>query len=279
MAKSNKTILKWAGSKVRIMEQLRSHLPKTKRLVEPFAGSCAVMMNTDYEQYLIADVNSDLINLYIQIVESPQLFIADAKESFDGNNNEWSYYYSRNMFNILKFALPYIEKPAPLELASLFFYLNRHCYNGLCRYNSKGDFNVPFGKYKKPYFPEREIIAFSKKAINAVIAKLEWQDTLSLVEDNDGIYCDPPYMGGRDSFTQYHTAGFTDADHEALAIALKDINDNQGNPITVSNSPVAKALYADLGFTIHEIEAPRTIAANGNRKAAKEIIAVLEGVK
>ena len=276
---TNKTILKWAGSKVRIMEQLRPHLPNTKRLVEPFAGSCAVMMNTDYEQYLIADANRDLINLYIQLIESPKLFIADAKEWFDGQNNESSYYYSRSLFNHIKSDLPPIEQPAPLELASLFFYLNRHCYNGLCRYNKKGGFNVPFGNYKKPYFPENEINAFVLKAEKSRIVALEWQDTLSLVEDNDGIYCDPPYMSNGDSFTQYHTTGFTDADHEALAIALKDINDNQGNPITVSNSPEAKALYADLGFTIHEIEAPRTIAANGNRKAAKEIIAVLAGVK
>ncbi|MBQ0342290.1 DNA adenine methylase, partial [Providencia rettgeri] len=72
---TNKTILKWAGSKVRIMEQLRPHLPKTKRLVEPFAGSCAVMMNTDYEQYLIADVNFDLINLYRHILDNPNDFI------------------------------------------------------------------------------------------------------------------------------------------------------------------------------------------------------------
>ncbi len=72
---ANKTILKWAGSKARIMEQLRPHLPKSKRLVEPFAGSCAVMMNTDYEQYLIADVNDDLINLYLMIQNDTEYFL------------------------------------------------------------------------------------------------------------------------------------------------------------------------------------------------------------
>ncbi|MGJ3352094.1 DNA adenine methylase [Providencia sp. Je.9.19] len=272
---ANKTILKWAGSKVRIMEQLRPHLPKAKRLVEPFAGSCAVMMNTDYEEYLIADVNQDLINLFGALAFVPDGVIFEASVFFNQNNNHSDYYRLRNEFNSPKSGMSQVRQ------ASLFLYLNRHCYNGLCRYNKQGKFNVPFGKYKAPYFPRNEIDSFCDKAYltKAKILNLEWQDTLSLVDFNDGVYCDPPYMAGRDSFTQYHTTGFTDADHEALAIALKDINDIQGNPITVSNSPAAKELYADLGFSIHEIQAPRTIAANGNRKPATEIIAVLTGVK
>ncbi|WP_272654035.1 DNA adenine methylase [Providencia sp. PROV091] len=268
---TNKTILKWAGSKVRVMEQLRPHLPKAKRLVEPFAGSCAVMMNTDYERYLIADVNQDLITLYQCVSDPIEDFFESLSFLWDRFNKRDAYNAVRDRFNKSK------ANTSSYNNAADFLILNRHCYNGLCRYNQSGSFNVPFGKYKKPYFPKNEIISFSEKAQHADIVCLEWQDTLSLVEYSDGIYCDPPYMGGRDSFTQYHTAGFTDADHEALAIALKDINDSQGNPVTVSNSPQATELYADLGFAIHEIEAPRTIAANGNRKPAKEIIAVLNG--
>ncbi|RMA08729.1 Dam family site-specific DNA-(adenine-N6)-methyltransferase [Providencia stuartii] len=271
MAKAAKTILKWAGSKVRIIEQLRPHLPKAKRLVEPFAGSCAVMMNTDYEQYLIADVNSDLINFYLTAQALPVQFIPNAEYYFQTFNQSNSYYDIRKKFNTAK------KDMTPEEMAVNFLYLNRHCYNGLCRYSEKTGFNVPFGNYKKPYFPKKEIIDFAVKSQDIIITCLEWQDTLSLVDFNDGVYCDPPYMGS--GFTQYHTAGFSDADNEALAIALKDINDIQGNPITVSNSPEATELYADLGFTIHEIDAPRTISAKDNRKPAKEIIAVLKGVK
>ncbi|HAS8351683.1 TPA: Dam family site-specific DNA-(adenine-N6)-methyltransferase [Vibrio vulnificus] len=269
---TNKTILKWAGSKVSIMEQLRPHLPKTKRLVEPFAGSCAVMMNTDYEQYLIADVNNDLINLYKIIKYSdPDVFIGNAEPIFCVSNEAKEYYLVRDFFNKLNKNI----KSNTLTLAVWFLYLNRHGYNGLCRYSKKTGFNVPFGNYKSPYFPEAEIRAFAAKAEKANIQCLTWQDALSLVDFGDGVYCDPPYMGT--NFTQYHTDGFTDADNEALAFALKDLNDIQGNPVTVSNSLAAKELYADLGFTIHEIEAPRTIAANGNRKKAPEIIAVLGG--
>lgn len=267
---TNKTILKWAGSKIGIMEQLRPRLPKTKHLVEPFAGSCAVIMNTDYEQYLIADVNNDLITLYQQIAsDNIGAILCMARNLFEMEVFQNGYYLERDFFNNSKHVLQ------PEFIAAYFIYLNRHCYNGLCRYNQKGSFNVPRGNYKKPYFPEAEIGAFATKADKANIQCLSWQDTLSLVDFGDGVYCDPPYMGT--NFTQYHTDGFTDADNEALAFALKDLNDIQGNPITVSNSPAAKELYADLGFTIHEIEAPRSISANGNRKKAPEIIAVLGG--
>lgn len=269
---AEKTILKWAGSKVGIMEQLRPHLPKTKRLVEPFAGSCAVMMNTNYEEYLIADVNADLINLY-KIIKYcvPDVFIGNAEPIFLVSNEKAEYYKIRNLFN----KESRFRFSNPLTLAVWFLYLNRHGYNGLCRYSKKTGFNVPFGHYKKPYFPEKEIVDFAEKAGNSEIICLPWQDTLSLVDFGDGVYCDPPYMG--ENFTQYHADGFMDSDNEALAFALKDLNDIQGNPVTVSNSLAAKELYADLGFTIHVIEAPRTIAANGNRKKAPEIIAVLGG--
>lgn len=263
-----RTILKWAGSKVSIMEQLRQHLPKTKRLVEPFAGSCAVMMNTDYEQYLIADVNDDLITMYQQIAShNIDSVIAATLELFELDNFNSGYNVERAFFNKSKHVLP------PQYIAAYFIYLNRHCYNGLCRYNQKGGFNVPHGKYKKPYFPEKEIRAFADKAHQADIKCQNWAETLLHIRAGDGIYCDPPYMGT--GFTQYHTAGFNDADQIALAETLAVLHDHRDIPVTVSNSIVAKELYADLGFTVHELDAPRSVAANGNRKKAREIIAVL----
>ncbi|WYW97338.1 Dam family site-specific DNA-(adenine-N6)-methyltransferase [Proteus vulgaris] len=277
---ANKTILKWAGSKARIMDKLIPHLPKAKRLVEPFAGSCAVMMNTEYEEYLIADANQDLINVY-EIIAIQYLggtannpvqryFLSELGRIFEDGHNEETYYECRKNFNE--------SNKAKLNAAYLFIYLNRHCFNGLCRYNAKGEFNVPFGKYKNVYFPEKEIYQFAEKATNAIIACLEWQDTLSLVDFGDGVYCDPPYMGDEKCFTKYHHTDFTHAHQIELAQALKTLNQSQGNPITVSNSIHAKELYADLGFLIHEIDAPRSISANGNRQSAKEIIAVLPEV-
>ncbi|PHM38565.1 DNA adenine methylase [Xenorhabdus innexi] len=269
---ANKTILKWAGSKVRIMDQLLPHLPAGKRLVEPFAGSCAVMMNTDYPAYLVADVNADLIDLYQTVKTHCDRFTQSAINWFSYCNERSDFYELRDAFNSGyehgQFN-DYLCRPA------LFLFLNRHCFNGLCRYNTKGEFNVAFGHYKKPYFPASEIWAFADKSQKAAIRHADWQDTLIQVEHGDVIYCDPPYLTQGKGFTRYHEVNFTPADHELLAVALKLISDENGVPVTVSNSIEAKELYADLGFTIHEIDAHRSIAANGSRKKAREIIAVL----
>lgn len=273
---ANKTILKWAGSKARIMDKLIPYLPKAKRLVEPFAGSCAVMMNTEYEEYLIADANQDLISLYRNVVEHTEIMARKEFYAWEENNYKNDYISIRKLFNSIK-VLDKSECDQYIQSAR-FLYLNRHCFNGLCRYNNSGEFNVPFGTYGRVYFPEEEIRQFAEKATNAIIACLEWQDTLSLVDFGDGVYCDPPYMGDEKCFTKYHHTDFTHAHQIELAQALKALNQSQGNPITVSNSIHAKELYADLGFIIHEIDAPRSISANGNRQSAKEIIAVLPEV-
>ncbi|WP_311763282.1 Dam family site-specific DNA-(adenine-N6)-methyltransferase [Proteus columbae] len=273
---ANKTILKWAGSKVRIIDKLIPHLPKTKRLVEPFAGSCAVMMNTEYEEYLIADANQDLISLYRNVVEHTEIMARKDFYVWEENNHRNNYMAIRKLFNAIKILDK--SKCDKYIQSARFLYLNRHCFNGLCRYNNSGEFNVPFGTCARVYFPEEEIRQFAEKATNAIIACLEWQDTLSLVDFGDGVYCDPPYMGDEKCFTKYHHTDFTHAHQIELARALKTLNQSQGNPITVSNSIHAKELYADLGFIIHEIDAPRSISATGNRQSAKEIIAVLPEV-
>ena len=94
------TPLKWAGSKTRVMEVLSTHLPKGKRLVEPFVGSGAVFMNTDYDKYLLADINGDLINLYNIIMHQTESFIRIAREYFGDMNGEHNYYIARNHFNL-----------------------------------------------------------------------------------------------------------------------------------------------------------------------------------
>ncbi|OKP03909.1 DNA adenine methylase [Xenorhabdus eapokensis] len=269
---ANKTILKWAGSKARIMDKLLPHLPAGKRLVEPFAGSCAVMMNTDYEAYLVADVNADLIDMYQGIKADCDQFTRAAAIWFSTARNKEGYSELRRVFNRKQH---FAEDK--LARGSLFLTLNRHCFNGLCRYNGRGEFNVPFGKHTNPYFPATEIWAFADKAEQASIVHLEWQDTLTLVEPGDVVYCDPPYLTNEGAFTQYYQSNFNNTEHEALAVELYTLNAHLGVPVIVSNSIAAKELYADLGFTIHEIDAPRTIAANGNRQRAKEIIAVLAG--
>lgn len=119
-------ILKWAGNKTAIMPELIKHLPAGPRLVEPFAGSCAVMMATDYPHYLVADINPDLINLYQVIKNDVEYFIKEGRYLFEARNDPEAYYKTRQEFNL--------RHGGAIERALYFLYLNRHGYRGLCRY-------------------------------------------------------------------------------------------------------------------------------------------------
>ena len=258
------TILKWAGNKTAIMPELIKHLPAGPRLVEPFAGSCAVMMATVYPHYLVADINPDLINLYREIATNASDFIERAKHLFKIFNSEDGYYDSRDSFN---------HDKDPEWRAPLFLFLNRHCYRGLCRYNKKGEFNVPYGNYKKPYFPENEIRAFAEKATRATFICASYDETLALLVPGDVIYCDPPYDG---TFSGYHTAGFTEDDQYHLASILER-RASEGHPVIVSNSDtfLTRSLYRN--FTHNRINVKRSIGiAAGEGKTADELIAVLK---
>jgi DNA adenine methylase len=264
-----KTPLKWVGSKARLMPQLLPHLPNGNRLVEPFAGSCAVMMNTDYDEYLIADVNPDLIHLYQCIQLDEEQFIQDAKPFFESSNEECLYYHLRSSFNI---------EPEWQWRAAMFLYLNRHCYGGICRYNQRGHFNVPYGRYKKPYFPEAEIRAFAEKAKRATFICASFEETLQMVRTGDVVYCDPPYIpvNPTANFTQYHTDGFTQDDQFRLASLLQQLP--TGASVIASNSDTHEAHNLYSRFTRHTLKAPRSIgAAKGGESSVGELLAVSGG--
>lgn len=257
------TILKWAGNKTSIMPELVKHLPIGSRLVEPFAGSCAVMMATDYPSYLIADINPDLINMYQQIKEDPEFFIMIALGFFKQN--------SEDDFRRIRHGFNYGKSSGKVWRAAAFLYLNRHCYRGLCRYNKSGGFNVPYGNYKKPYFPHAEILAFAEKAARATFICASYEETLTLLRDGDVVYCDPPYD---ETFNQYHSAGFTAREQGTLSTLLCDHVDNGGS-VVASNSDTALIHYLYRDFQLHKITAKRSMGvAAGESKSASEIIAV-----
>ncbi|HDS1238057.1 TPA: DNA adenine methylase [Pluralibacter gergoviae] len=259
------TILKWAGNKTAIMSELKKHLPDGPRLVEPFAGSCAVMMATDYPYYLVADINPDLINLYQVIKEDVNSFIHLVERIFSKFTTEEDYYKCRQFFNTVPLE--------PIEKAAYFLFLNRHCYRGLCRYNQRGLFNVPYGNYKKPYLPVDEIRAFAEKAVRATFICASYDETLAMLQAGDVVYCDPPYDG---TFSGYHTAGFSNDDQYDLASILVR-RSSEGHPIIVSNSDTRLIRSFYRKFTLHRISTKRSIGvAAGEGKRADELIAVLK---
>lgn len=259
------TPLKWAGSKVRVMEELRPLLPKGRRLVEPFMGSGAVFMNTDYDHYLLADVNDHLINFYGVITHRTEIFLRLASKMFSESCNEESYYRARNDFNF---------GGDSLSNAVLFLYLNRHCYNGLTRYNNDGKFNTPWGKKEKVYFPETEIRQFAEKArkTKAVFICCGFEEALMMTESGDAVYCDPPYSC---SFTKYHTAGFSNEDQESLVYAIQRAA-RRGCNITVSNDYTVQSIALYRGFEQHTITARRSMSCKSEgRQSVQELVATL----
>ncbi len=138
--------LKWPGGKFRLMDKILACLPKGAQLIEPFVGSGAVFLNTDYDKYLLNDANADLINLYQFLKTEGLAFINLCKHYFQKKyNTEKHYYQLRAKFN---------TSNDIMEKSILFLYLNRHGYNGLCRYNKRQKYyNVHFGRYIMPYFP------------------------------------------------------------------------------------------------------------------------------
>ena len=211
-----KPFLKWAGGKLRIVDRIKALLPPGQRLVEPFVGSGALFLNTDYAAYLLADANADLINLYQQLQQGGQPFIDYCASFFTAaNNDEATFYTLRRHFN---------QTGDPLAKAALFVYLNKHCYNGLCRYNGRGEFNVPFGRYKQPYFPAVELAAFQQKAQSATFVVQDFVTTMNAAQPDDVVYCDPPYtpLSATANFTSYSADGFGVAGHRSTGGANVD---------------------------------------------------------
>ena len=261
-------LLKWAGNKKRIIHRILPLLPDGERLIEPFCGSAAVFLNTDYKKNIIADTNSDLINLYLQLQKNSKDFITFCNKFFISENNiAENYYKLRADFNETK------DK----ELrAALFLYINKHCFNGLCRYNKKGGFNVPFGRYKKIILPEERMNYFAVKAKNAKFIISDFSKTMKSSKKGDVIYCDPPYVPVNDSNSsfKYEKAGFSTEQQVELA-TLAEETANRGIPVLISNhyTDFTREIYKNAELTTLSVQ--RSISCNAEKRVkASEVLAL-----
>ncbi|ENL8210644.1 Dam family site-specific DNA-(adenine-N6)-methyltransferase [Salmonella enterica] len=264
--------LKWAGGKYSLLPELDRLIPAGKRLIEPFVGGGSVFLNSDkHEYFLLADINADLINLYQMLAVVPDSVIGEAIKAFRHLNDVENYTVIREAFNA--------QKLNATERAAAFLYLNRHCFNGLMRYNLDGFFNVGWGKYKAPYFPEEEIRAFRLKSHACVFMTAGFERTLRLASDGDVVYCDPPYepMPGTAGFTNYASGGFSWDSQVALAESCVAAH-QRGAKVFISNSTAPRVieLYERHGFTLHRVNARRSISSKGStRETANDIVASL----
>ncbi len=264
-------ILKWPGGKYRLLDAILPELPPGKRLVEPFLGSGAVFLNSEYPEYLLADANPDLIAFCAALAAEGDAFIDRCRALFADGNAAETYYARRDRFNAAATDDP--------DRAALFLYLNRHGYNGLIRYNAGGRFNVPFGTYARPHFPDAEMRFFLDKTRRCRVRFLarDFRETFSLLRPGDVVYCDPPYipLSATANFTAYAGKTFGTEEQEELA-RLIGAAAKSGMRAVVSNHAcdTSRRLYAGAG-AIREFPVRRNISCDGgNRGLAAELLAV-----
>ncbi len=270
-----KPFLKWPGRKYNIIPKIKSYINTPERyttLVEPFVGSASIFLNTDYSNYHLSDNNPDLINTFNYLVQDGEKFIKYCAKLFiTENNNKEKYYELRERFNSLK---------NTREKAALFIYLNKHGYNGLCRYNSSGIYNVPFGSYKKPLFPSLEMLQFFNKStvVNLILKCEDFTQCLNNVKLGSVVYCDPPYfpLSKTSHFTNYSKDSFIYEDQVKLVQLIRELKKN-GVTSYISNHDIRETrdLYHDAQIISFPVK--RMISCDPNtRNYVKELLAIYQ---
>src|SRR6266542_1814164 len=249
--------LKWAGGKRWLVPQVaalwRGH--ERRRYVEPFCGGLAVALALQPKKAVLNDLNPHLINFYRQLRRGLSLEI-------ETRYDRQLFYAHRARFNELIMN----HGTRTPEAAQLFYYLNRSCFNGLCRFNQRGEFNVPVGQYKTvnyatDFYVYRKLFrgwSFTNKDLEQIP-----------IERDDFIYADPPYDV---EFTTYSAGGFSWDDQVRTAELLA----KHRGPVMLSNQATKRIvkLYQRVGFDLQFLDAPRRISCNGNRQIAREVLAM-----
>ncbi|HHT8768056.1 TPA: Dam family site-specific DNA-(adenine-N6)-methyltransferase [Escherichia coli] len=270
-AEFERSIFKWAGGKFGVLEQIFRYLPEGKRLIEPFVGGGAVFMNAGYQENLLNDVNADLINFYKTLQREAHSLITLAHRFFQDYNTQEGYLAVRNAFNKQVYD--------DLHRAAAFLFLNRHCFNGLTRYNQAGEFNVGYGKYKTPYFPLQEMEAFLGAEGRSEFVCGDFAAVIEAAGEGDVIFCDPPYepLPNTEGFTNYSGHDFKFEEQKRLVSLLTDAH-RRGAKVLITNSgaPNIRELYHDSGFRVEPLFARRSVSCKGDtRGVAHDVLGIL----
>jgi DNA adenine methylase len=257
------TFVKWAGGKRQLLPQLSKFLPKkVEGYFEPFIGGGAmafyIIKKYNPERVFLSDINEELINA-LNIIRTKTNELMTILLQYRNSHSEKFYYQMRDKDPI---------KLNDIERAARFIYLNKTGYNGLYRVNSKGKFNVPFGRYKNPsIFSEKDFREISYLLKNAHIEVKQFYEAVSNAKSSDFIYFDPPYypLKKGKNFTKYTKGDFLDKEQEKLAEVFKDL-DRRGCKVMLSNSDTdfIKGLYTD--YIINKVKAKRMINCDATKR-------------
>jgi DNA adenine methylase len=290
--KETKPFVKWAGGKSQILSEIRMKYPhglgkSVNKYAEPFVGGGAVLFDVlsryNLDEVYISDINRELIHTYTTIRDDVEPLIGMLRSieneynSADETSRKAMYYSRRKRFNELK-----AKKSESVEIAALFIFLNKTCFNGLYRVNRNGQFNVPQGGYKKPKICDESVFrTASERLRNVIIACADYKCSCDFIDSKTFVYFDPPYrpLTESASFTAYSQYGFDDSAQTELARFIDSVNE-RGAWVVASNSDPKNTNESDdffdrlyAKYKILRIEANRAINSAGNgRGRIKELL-------
>ena len=285
--------IKWVGGKSQLLEQFQNYYPielrrgAIKNYVEPFLGGGALFFEISHryhiQQAYLSDVNKDLILTY-QVVQQRPYDLLDFLEQYQKEYDQTEqdkrnelFLAVRKHFNLQRFEINYKKLSDNwIPRAAQFIFLNKTCFNGLFRLNSKGEFNVPFGKYKTAtIFDMPNILAVSKALQNAEIQYGDYRNCFEKVNEHTFVYLDPPYrpISATASFTNYTGTVFTDQEQLQLAEFFRKLDQQKGAKLMLSNSDPKNENSEDdffeqaySGYHIFRVSAARAVNCNGDKR-------------
>lgn len=253
-----KPFIKWAGGKGQLLGQLGHLFPRQYETYhEPFLGGGAVFFHLAPANAYLSDCNEDLVNAFLVVRDQCE----DLIRSLARHSNERDYYYR------IRGLQP--EDLQPVERASRFIYLNKTCYNGLYRVNKKGQFNVPFGRYKNPCYDDRDTLVEASRLLSRAraIEAGDFACVLDQANPGDFVYFDPPYQPISDTskFTSYTVGSFDESEQERLAQVYREL-DRRGCRVMLSNSDSDLILHLYSGYRIERVKAKRAVNCDKSKR-------------
>lgn len=269
-----KPFVKWAGGKRQIIDKLKEYAPdEFDTYYEPFIGGGALLFELSPKKAVINDYNSELMNVY-ECIKDENKFnkMCNELNHYETKHSEKFYYEIRNKDrDKSKFS-----RIVDYKRAARTIYLNKACFNGLYRVNSKNEFNVPFNKKTKVNTYDGQNLGIIHSYLNfndVTLLNTDFEESVKNAKKRDFIYFDPPYDSDTDTFTSYTDEGFGKEEQERLAKVFKELS-NKGCYVMLSNhnTKLINELYKD--FNIHIIEAKRNINANGKKRGKVEEVII-----
>lgn len=265
--------VKWAGGKRQLLPQIKERMPERyHRYFEPFVGGGAVVFELLPADATINDINRELVNAYRQIRDVPEDFLHAVNrldEGIQSGDGREYYVFLRECYNDKRRKAEY-----DVELAALFVFLNKHCFNGLYRVNSKGAFNVPYNGSRRTSADEDAIRKISEYLRSITILDGDFADACKNAREGDFIFIDSPYAPlNPTSFESYTKEGFDMENHKRLAALFDELTDRGCYcMLTNHNTRLIHELYGGKGYPMDVVSVKRMINSDASNRTGEEVI-------